>query len=615
MRWLAPLVLIVAVGGVAVYFVTRSGGDPASDTFAAYAAAWSRGDDRAAARLTDNADAAVAQLQASRKGLDDASVKATVRSVTEKDDQATATLAVAWEVPRIGRWSYRAKVAAAKGEKGWIVRWRPTAIHPRLDAATRLGTSVKAPSRGRIDDRQGRALMADRAVTAIDVDTRRVKDPADTAGRLAGLIDQVDAGDLAKKIEAAPKGAFVPVITLRKAAYDKIAEQLQDVPGASTAPGEAPLAPTKDFARALLGAVGPATAEQVERSKGRLAAGDAVGQWGLQAAFDKQLAGSESRSVVIRDVEDGVAEKTLRRWRGAKAENIQTTLDMNVQRAAEQALGDTKKKMALVALQPSTGDVLAVANRPNDSTLDRALTGLYPPGSTFKVVTTAALLRDGLSIDQTVPCPKNEVVDGRSFKNFEGGAAGAVPFHTDFAQSCNTAFISLANRLSPTALPDAGRDFGIGEQLKLGVPVADGKVPEGDSKTARAAMMIGQDKIVASPLIMAGVAGAVAEGRWRSPRILADDPKQTGPRIAQAPTLRELMRSVVTGGTGTALAGLPGFVAGKSGTAEFGGGDPPPTHAWFIAFRDDIAVAVLVENGRAGGEVAAPIAARFFSAL
>ena len=75
------------------------------------------------------------------------------------------------------------------------------------------------------------------------------------------------------------------------------------------------------------------------------------------------------------------------------------------------------------------------------------------------------------------------------------------------------------------------------------------------------------------------------------------------------------MRSVVTSGTGTALAPVPGEVAGKSGTAEYGGGNPPPTHAWFIAFRGDLAVAVLVENGRSGGSVAAPIAARFFQAL
>ena len=84
--------------------------------------------------------------------------------------------------------------------------------------------------------------------------------------------------------------------------------------------------------------------------------------------------------------------------------------------------------------------------------------------------------------------------------------------------------------------------------------------------------------------------------------------------MGERATLRELMRSAVTTGTGTALASVPGEVAGKTGTAEYGGGDPPPTHAWFIAFRDDLAIAVLVEKGRSGGSVAAPIAARFFQA-
>jgi cell division protein FtsI/penicillin-binding protein 2 len=133
----------------------------------------------------------------------------------------------------------------------------------------------------------------------------------------------------------------------------------------------------------------------------------------------------------------------------------------------------------------------------------------------------------------------------------------------------------------------------------------------------RAATMIGQDRIVASPLAMAGVAATVADGRWRAPRLVATDEHQTGSALDQGElsTLRTLMRSVVTSGTGTALASVPGEVAGKSGTAEYGGGDPPPTHAWFIAFRGDVAVAVLVENGRSGGAVAAPIAARFYQAL
>src|SRR5918998_2882538 len=128
--------------------------------------------------------------------------------------------------------------------------------------------------------------------------------------------------------------------------------------------------------------------------------------------------------------------------------------------------------------------------------------------------------------------------------------------------------------------------------------------------------MIGQDRILASPLSMAGVVATVADGRWRAPRLLAGDASRAGEPLAAAErdTLRDLTRRVVTEGTGTALATVPGEVHGKSGTAEYGGGDPPPTHAWFIAYRGDVAIAVLVENGRSGAPAAAPLAARFFAA-
>ena len=154
--------------------------------------------------------------------------------------------------------------------------------------------------------------------------------------------------------------------------------------------------------------------------------------------------------------------ETLLRRRGRDGRSLRTTLDQRTQAAAETALGGRKDEAALVALQPSTGDILAVANRPVDSTYDRALEGNYPPGSTFKVVSTAALLGDGLSPSETVDCPRTTTVDGRSFKNFEGGAGGAQPFARDFAQSCNTAFVSLAPRLGPDALARSGRPFGLG---------------------------------------------------------------------------------------------------------------------------------------------------------
>jgi cell division protein FtsI/penicillin-binding protein 2 len=108
----------------------------------------------------------------------------------------------------------------------------------------------------------------------------------------------------------------------------------------------------------------------------------------------------------------------------------------------------------------------------------------------------------------------------------------------------------------------------------------------------------------------------VASGRWHAPRLLNTDPHLTGPALPanDLSTLRSLMRKVVTSGTGSAVASTPGDPACKTGTAEFGGGNPPPTHAWFICFRGDLALAVLVERGVSGGIVAAPIAAKFFEA-
>jgi cell division protein FtsI/penicillin-binding protein 2 len=361
--------------------------------------------------------------------------------------------------------------------------------------------------------------------------------------------------------------------------------------------------------------VGPASAEQLEQLGPERGPGDEVGQWGLQARYEERLGGTASRSIVIRDA-DGVPVDTLLEREGRAGRPLRTTLDAGVQRAAERALAPVADEAALVAVQPSSGEVLAVANRPVDDTYDRALEGRYPPGSTFKVVTTAALLRRGLDPADVVDCPPTMTVGGRSFRNFEGNAQGAVPFAEDFAQSCNTAFVSLTERLPASALGASGRDFGLGEPLRLGMPAAEAEVPPGRDLVARAAAMIGQDRILASPLAMAGVAATVADGRRRAPRLLAGDPRRAGAPLdpGERDVLRELMRRVVTEGTGTALASVPGEVHGKSGTAEYGSGDPPPTHAWFIAYRGDVAIAVLVEDGRSGGAVAAPLAARFFTA-
>jgi len=603
------------LAGASAFRGFRDGGPSARSAATAYAHAWSAGNDPAAAALTDRPRAAAAALRASRRGLDGARVAAVVGRVDEDGDRATAKLQVDWEIPRIGTLSYGTTLQLRRSGDRWVVRWSPQAVHQRLTSRTRLGTEVDRPSRGRIYARDGRAIVAPRDVVDLGVEVARVNDASATASAFAALpgVD-VEAVTLVRRIRAAPDGRFIPVITLRRTAYEPIAEQIDAIPGASVNLRRADLPPTKAFAHALLGTVGPVTAEQLRNSPS-LRVGDEIGQSGLQAAYERRLAGTPTRRVVTRHVETGAPERTLLERPGHPGQDLRTTLDLRAQRAAETALGAVDANAALVAMQPSTGDVLAVANRPEDSSYDRALNGLYPPGSTFKVVSTTALLRAGLDVDRTVECPRTLSVDGKSFRNFEGSAAGAVPFRRDFAESCNTAFVSLAHELDRMAITTVAMDFGLGRRLGRGIPGAATSVPPPTSRVGQAAMMIGQDRILATPLAMAGVAATVAAGRWHAPRLARDAPRIAGPPLPEQETLLELMRSVVTSGTGIGLSGVPGDVIGKSGTAEFGAGAPPPTHAWFVAARGDLAVAVLVENGSSGGAVAAPIAARFFHAV
>lgn len=608
--------LVLALAGVNVGLrLQREAREPGPrEAVGAFVAAWSRGDDRAAARETTRPGDAARVLIANRKGLDGARVRARLLGLRTAEGAGRARLRVDWEIPAIGRWGYETEAGVRAEEERWRVEWRPTIVHPFVDGIARLGTIRDPGRRGGLDDRRGRPIVTQRAVVRIGMQAGDGPGLDGAARRLAGVVP-VDARAFAKTVRGAGPGQFVEAITLRRADFRRRAARLETIDGVLTMEDTRQLAPSRDFARALIGTVGPVTAEQVERLGDAVSPGDQIGQTGLQAAVERRLRGAPSGRVVLR-VEEAPRDTLLERP-GKRGETVRTTLDVRVQRAAEAALGGRRDEAALVVVKPSSGDVLAVANRPSASTYDRAIEGRYPPGSTFKVVSTAALLRSGLRAGDVVDCPRTVEVGGRPFRNFEGGAAGPVPFVVDFSQSCNTAFASLADRLGAGDLRSTARDYGLGEPLQLPVRAPRASVPNVADPAARAASMIGQERILASPLSMAGVAATVAAGRWHAPRLLADDPRRAGRRLRarERDTLRSLMRRVVTSGTGQALSGVPGAVRGKSGTAEYGSGNPPRTHAWFIATRGDLALAVLVENGRSGGSVAAPIAARFFGRL
>jgi hypothetical protein len=362
----------------------------------------------------------------------------------------------------------------------------------------------------------------------------------------------------------------------------------------------------------LAGLLVPATDADVRRLGPPYKKGARVGRGGLQQEMERQLAGVPATG--IRLVGGGSTE-TLGRIAGRDGVDVHTSLDLRVQSAAAKAITRQNKPAALVVLRPSTGAILAVANQPGG--FSRALLGQYPPGSTFKVVTSAALLSAGLRPADKVTCTKTANIGGRSFHNFEGEAFGALDFLTAFAHSCNTAFATEATqRLKAAQLVKAARDFGFGIPIKPGVPAARGAFPQPKDAADFAAASFGQGRVLASPLVMAAVAAAVKDGNWRPPMLVTGGKRSPGrPLDAKVISgLRPMMAAVVTKGTAKG-AGLPAGTAGKTGTAEFGTGAKPPTHAWFIGYRGDLAFAVIIEGGGTGGAAAAPLAADFLHSL
>jgi cell division protein FtsI/penicillin-binding protein 2 len=596
------------------------------------------------AGLGDPAGTTPSGVQVTR--LDDAPVTTTTTAAggvaaPPPARRKVATVTVSWKLDPQRTWTYETRVPfvethvpaaagsggggdggddAGEGKVVWKLDWTPSVVHPALRTGETLAAVRVTPTRGEVLGLDGQPLVGLRPVVEVGFQRSRATDPEGSARQVAGLVD-VDADALVAKVKAAGPDEFVPVITLRRDAYDQLKAQLQPIPGAVFREDQIPLAPSRTFARALLGTTGPATEEIAKASEGRVAVGDETGLSGLQAAQDEVLAGSPGVSVrVVPAPGAGGEPRELKAFAATPGRSITITLDARIQLAADEVMADAPKPAALVAIRPSTGDVLAVANGPASAAgYNRAMIGRYPPGSTFKVATTFALLGKGLTPDTPIDCPASVIV-GKRFSNAGGEVLGTVPFRTDFAESCNTAFVGQSKTITAQDLTDAAGILGY-RDIDLGVPLFGGSVPVTDNPTEHAANMIGQGKVEASPFSVALASASVAAGRSVQPRLIVD-PAHPDPTLgAELPAdrvaaLRELMRGVVTNGTGTALLGVPGGdVAGKTGTAEFGTDTPPHTHAWFTGFQGDLAFAVLVEDGGFGGEVAAPLAAAFLSKL
>ena len=625
------VVLILAAGLAAGAWFVLNQPDPPDGAADAFAAAWTDGDP-ASGPVADPATVETRYAEVV-EGLDGSPVEVTVRSVTpdpEVDGRAEVELEVAWTLPGDRLWSYPTTAPMTLAEEGWEVEVTERVLHPELPTGGRLDARRTTPPRADVLGPTGEPLVTTRETVDVGIQPSRIDDVDDTVAAVRDALD-LDLDDLAASIEAADPDHFVPVVVLRRDDYDAVADELQPIPGTVFRDSEQVLAPTSAFARATLGRAGPVTAEMLEAEPDRYEAGDIAGTSGLQAAYDEQLAGRPGLEVralppegaEVPDGEDPPGPITLFTADPEPGEPLQVSFDVEVQNAADEALAEiTEFPSALVAVRVSDGHVVAAANGPASGGLDLAMTGRYAPGSTFKVVTTAALLEEGLSPGDEVACPPEQQVDGFAFSNAEDSSLGDVPFSTAFAQSCNTAFVTLGGELAPDALQRSASAFGMGEEVDLGVDAFTGDVPVTESATEQAAASIGQGRVLASPFAMAQVAATAVRGAYLPPTLVLGDeaptPEPTALADEVAEALPDLLREVVTDGSGSAVDDVPGDpVLGKTGTAEYGDESPPRTHAWFLGAQGDLAFAVIVAETEDsfGGQVAAPVAADFLERL
>lgn len=578
------------------------------------------------------------------EGLGRLRPKVEVGDVAVDGDAATAKLRWSWPVVDGGEaWSYTSSARLVRADDAWAVRWSTALVQPELADGDVLDLESATTPRAEITGAAGRVLVTERPVVRVGIDRSRIEaDAAEgAAGALARLVGIDVAPYVATVTKAGPK-AFVEALTYRRDDVPAaVRAGLGRIDGARTVDDELALAPTREFAAPLLGRVGAVTAEMVAKDPAAYRPGDIAGISGLQARYDAQLRGVPGRTVYAvpaaaasatpsagaseqptADAAEG-GRRVLFQVDAQPGKPLALTLDVRLQSLAERTLAAVGPASALVAIRPSDGAILAAANGPGTGARNDATFGRFAPGSTFKIVSSLALLRAGLTPTSPVPCTPSVSVDGKRFTNYSdypSSSLGRIPLGEAVAQSCNTAFIGSRSRVGDGDLAAAAASLGLGVDHDLGFPAYFGQVPAPASRTEAAADLIGQGKVQASPMAMATVIASVQAGRTVVPYLVEGStspvPKQARKlTAAEVKALRAMLRRVVTEGSGRRLLGVPGGpVIAKTGTAEYADtstGGEVRTHAWMVGAHDDIAVAVFVQTGETGSQTAGPLLERF----
>ncbi|MCJ7859749.1 penicillin-binding transpeptidase domain-containing protein [Corynebacterium kalidii] len=535
------------------------------------------GDWAGAAGYTDDPDAAERYLTEMDGSIGETSAQLDV------DDGSTTTT---WTVPSGDEVTSEGSLSTADDD---TVVWDPAIFASSLTPETAVSYSDDRTYGLPVLDARNDTQMSWTTVTVFTATPDDGTDPGQQASAIAEavrpVIDDLDTDSVAAQIaDAGEDGATL--FALRPEDTATVAGALDSVAGVTSREEGRLLSPT-------------GTASPVD--------GD------LRAYWEKRLDDTAGWTLTTTgDDERGLEGEVLGQKQPAHSEPVRTTMDMGVQAAARRAVdagsaGD--RAASIVAINPSTGGLVASAqNAAADRQGTPAMTGQFPPGSTFKTVTTAAALSRGtVGPDDEVECPAQVEVDGRVIPNDDDFDLGTVPMHTAFAESCNTTQALISRGLEPSDMKDTAAQLGLGVDFGApGMTSVTGSVPVTDPGAARVESAIGQGEVLASPFGLALMEASVAAGgRMVTPSVVqGEETTSDRPEGAPAPldpavvdALRAMMRETVTSGTASSLSDIDGL-GGKTGTAEIGDG---AAHGWFVGSVGDLAFCVFIEGADSSG--------------
>jgi len=569
---------LLLVGAVALSGCTPRPDGP-GPTAEKFFAALAVGDTATAAQLSDNPNEARQALNAAWSGLQASHLDAQILNAKYAEDTGTVAYRFTWHLPKNRTWSYDGQLKMARDEGRWEVRWTTTGLHPKLGEHQTFALRADAPRRASVNELGGSDVLVPGYLYHYTLDATQAGSGAALIGTVHAVVDVLhpfngtlnDPQLLAEQASSATQP--VDLVTLHPDDNDKVFPAIGRLPGIVITPQPEMLPTDPHFAPAVISAVKKSVVDQLDGEAG----------W---------------RVVSVN--QNGVEVEVLHEVQGSPAPSVSITLDRAVQNAAQHAVDTRGGKAMMVVIKPSTGEILAIAqNGGADADGLLATTGLFPPGSTFKMITAgAAVDRDMATPNTMLGCPGHIDIGHRTIPNYGGFDLGVVPMSRAFASSCNTTFAELSSKMPPRGLTQAATRYGIGLDYQVdGITTVTGSVPPTVDLAELTEDGFGQGKVLASPFGMALVAATVAAGKTPVPQLIAGRPTTVqgdttpiSPKMIDA--LRPMMRLVVTNGTAKEIAGC-GAVYGKTGEAEFPGG----SHSWFAGYRGDLAFAALIVGG------------------